>query len=131
MEEGKLTFTSRVFNGSSYKLYSRPEIVEFAKGETQDADLKSAHETKMFKADVTRKKSRLDDVGTELDGMDAKKAALGNEKQELEQWLIINDARFRVKFEKEEAIRRREREKVEKENKKAEKALRLGNYLVY
>lgn len=126
VEQGKLTFTTRVFNGSSYKLYSRPEIVEFAKGETQDADLKAAHEVKMFKANVASKKTRLDDVVAELDGMDAKKAALGNEKQELEQWLILNDARFRIKYEKEEAIRRREREKIEKENKKAEKALRLA-----
>ena len=126
VEEGKLTFTPRVFNGSNYKLYQRTEVAEFAKNEVQDAQLKQMYETKLFKDSVKTKKERLEEVELQLDGMDDLRVRLTNEKSELEHWLIDNDAKFRVKYEKEEAVRERERMKAEKEQKKHEKAIRLA-----
>jgi hypothetical protein len=124
VDEGKLTFTTRVFNNSSYKNYVRSEVVEFAKGEVEDGELKQQNLLKRFKSDIANKKSRLEEVSKELDGMDDRKIKLGIEKKELEGWLVVNDERFRIKYEKEEAVRQREMARIEKENRKQEKILR-------
>ncbi len=107
--------------GNSYKIYNRSEIIAFAQTQVPDEDLKIARENKEFKTNVNNKKSRLEMVVEELEGMDAKKIALREEKKELEQWLVCNDTKFKIKFEKEEAIRHKEQIRLQKEAEKQAK----------
>ena len=117
------------YAGNSYKIYSRPEITAFALTQTPDEGLKVARETKDFKTKVNSKKARLEEVVEELDGMDAKKIALREEKKELEQWLVRNDLKFNIKFEKEEAIRQKEQLRLQKEAEKQAKEQQRLNKL--
>ncbi len=91
IESGKLTCQWRSMHGHSYRLYIRSQISEFAKTCQIDATLKAAHDSKMLKQNLVEKRNRLNTVCTELSGIDARKVALTNEKQVLEQWLEAND----------------------------------------
>ena len=120
IENGKLKAQWRSFHGHSYRLFIRDEIVQYARTCAPDPVLKSINDAKMLKQNLVSKRSRLEAVKTELNGIDAKKIRLANEKMELEIWLSQNDPKAVAKAAKDEA------KLAAKEAKAAEKKRKLA-----
>ena len=91
VESGVLKVQWRSNYGNLYRLFIRSEVSAYARLVGPDEKLKAAYDARVIKQDLITKRSRLNAVAEELSGIDAKKAALINEKQVLEQWLADND----------------------------------------
>lgn len=114
IEDGKLTVSWRQCHGSMYRLYIRSQIEAFRRTVQPDSTLVAASNAAKSKYEITTKRSRLTVVSQELAGIDARKLALINEKQMLEQWLQTNDPKTAAKEAKEAEKLAKAAEKVAK-----------------
>jgi hypothetical protein len=118
VELGKLTFQHRSAHGNSYRLFVRSEVEFYSRSQEPDPVLKAIHTAKNAKLNLVTKRARFDTVSTELASIDARKAALIQEKEELVAWLLTNDPKAAADAKKVEAAAK----KAETAAKKAEKA---------
>lgn len=119
IESGELTFQWRAFHGNSYRLFIRDQIIAFAKTCEPDQSLKSAHDKKMLKQNIIFQHARLDKVTAELNGIDARKSALLDEKLQLETWIALNDPKAAAKAAKDAKEAAKEAKNAEKKRKLA------------
>ena len=112
VNSGALKPQYRSMHGNSYRVFLRTEVEDFAKTELPDAGLKAAKDVKQMKKTVAHKKARLEAVTTELNGIDARKINLLHEKEELNDFLLVNDPKTKAAAKKvkdnEEKKRKRE-----------------------
>jgi len=84
------------YRSMHYRVFNRTEVEDFAKTELPDAGLKAASDVKQMKKRVAHKKARLEAVTTELNGIDDRKIRLLNEKEEINEFLLINDPKTKA-----------------------------------
>ena len=112
VNSGALKPQFRSMHGNTYRVFLRTEVEDFAKTELPDQGLKAAKDVKQMKKTIAHKKARLEAVTTELNGIDARKINLLHEKEELNDFLLVNDPKTKAAAKKvkdsEEKKRKRE-----------------------
>lgn len=125
VESGALKVQWRSFHGNLYRLFIRSEVSAYVGLVGPDTALKAAYDARVVKQNLVSKRTRLDAVTAELSGIDAKKAALVKEKQDLEQWLMANDPKAATQAAKDAA--KVAKETTKKATKQAAKATKSGS----